>query len=139
MPPAATPSAPTPGGAEVLPIAQRLASADVDAGKSSTTRLGCVACHSLNEGGRNGIGPNLYGIMGNKIAQVPNYAYSNVLKTKDVAWTFDEMDKWLLKPSAYAQGTKMSYAGIADAQVRANVIAFLRTLDGTPEPLPTAN
>ena len=136
LPPAAAPSGPAPGGAEILPIAQRLASADVDAGKSSTSRLGCIACHSVAEGGKNGIGPNLYGVIGNKVAQVPNYAYSNVLKAKEVVWNYEEMDKWLLKPSAYAQGTKMSYAGIADAQVRANVIAYLRTLDGTPEPLP---
>ena len=138
LPPAATPSGPVAGGA-VLPIAQRLASADIEAGKSSTSRLGCVACHSVNEGGKNGVGPNLYGIMGNKIAAHEGYTYSNALKAKDGAWTFEEMDKWLLKPSEYAKGTKMSYAGIADAQVRANVIAYLRTLDATPEPLPAAN
>ena len=53
-------------------------------------------------------------------------------------WTYAELDKWLLKPSAYAPGTKMSFAGIADPKVRANVIAYLRSLSANPEPLPTA-
>lgn len=141
LPPAgAVAAAPTPGGGGIIPIAQRLASADAEAGKASTTRLGCVACHSLNEGGRNGVGPNLWGHVGSKIgAHVPTYAYSNALKSKEGNWTYEELDKWLLKPSAYAPGTKMSYAGIADPQVRANVIAFLRTLDSTPEPLPAVS
>ncbi len=133
-------AAPGPGGADVLPIAQRLASADTAAGQNSTARLGCVACHSLNEGGKTGIGPNLYGVVGQKIgAHVQGFAYSNALKSKDASWTFDELDRWLLKPSAYAPGTKMSYAGIADPQVRANVIAYLRSLAATPEPLPAVN
>ena len=133
------PAAPGPAGGGIEPIAARLASADVAAGQSSSLKLGCVACHSFNEGGRNGVGPNLYGVVGQPIgSHVPNYAYSNALKAKaGVVWSYEEMDKWLLKPAAYAPGTKMSYAGIADQQQRANVIAYLRSLAGTPEPLPS--
>ena len=127
--------------APIVPIATRLASADVAAGQSSTLKLGCVACHSFNDGGKNGIGPNLYGVVGKPIGEhAPGYAYSNALKAHaGQAWTYEELDKWLLKPSEYAKGTKMSFAGIADAQNRANVIAYLRSLAETPEPLPAAN
>ena len=131
---------PPPGGAApaVAPIATRLASADAAAGQSSMTRLGCVACHSVNEGGKNGIGPNLYGVVGQPIAaHAEGYQYSTALKKHTgEKWTYDELDKWLTKPSAYAAGTKMSFAGIADGQGRANVIAYLRSLSANPEPLP---
>ena len=131
------PGAPAPVAA-VTPIAARLISADADAGKGQMAKLGCVACHSLNEGGKNGIGPNLYGVVGQPIAaHAEGYAYSSALKTHTgQQWTYEELDKWLTKPSAYAPGTKMSYAGIADQQNRANVIAYLRSLAATPEPLP---
>lgn len=131
-------AAPTPI-AGITPIAARLASADVDAGKAQTMRQGCVACHSFNEGGKNGVGPNLYGVVGQPVgAHVPGYAYSSALKSHaGEQWTYEELDKWLLKPAAFASGTKMSYAGLADEKNRANIIAYLRSLSETPEPLPT--
>lgn len=114
-----------------------LASASPDAGKSATARLGCVACHSLNEGGKNGLGPNLYGVVGaQQGGHAEGYAYSAALKAKGGKWDYAELDKWLLKPSAYAPGTKMSYAGIADPKVRADVISYLRSLSAEPLPLP---
>lgn len=121
------------------PIAARLVSADADAGKALMARQGCIACHSLNEGGKNGVGPNLYGVVGQPIAaHAEGYAYSSALKAHSgQQWTYEELDKWLLKPAAYAPGTKMSYAGIADEKNRANVIAYLRSLSGEPLPLPT--
>ena len=140
VPASAVAGAPMPAGAAaVAPIAARLVSADAGAGQASTSKLGCVACHSFNEAGKNGVGPNLYGVVGQPIAaHAAGYAYSSALKAKSGAqWNYEELDKWLLKPAAYAPGTKMSYAGISDPQQRANVIAYLRTLSGTPEPLPT--
>ena len=116
-----------------------LASADADAGKSATAKLGCVACHSFNEGGKAGLGPNLYGVVGAPHGHQEGYAYSAVLKGKEGPWTYSELDKWLLKPAAYAPGTKMSFAGIGNAKTRADVIAYLRTLSANPEPLPAAD
>ncbi len=129
--------APAPGPA-LPPIGPRLASADLAAGQSNFAKLGCVACHSVNDGGKAGIGPNLYGVVGQPIGQhMAGYAYSNALKAHNgEKWTYEELDKWLLKPATYAPGTKMSFAGIADPQNRANVIAYLRSLAATPEPLP---
>ena len=129
-------STPASGGGDAVAL---LASANPDAGKADTTKLGCVACHSFNEGGRNGVGPNLYGVVGAPHAHHEGYSYSAALKGKEGGWTYAELDKWLLKPSAYAPGTKMSFAGIADPKVRADVIAYLRSLAANPEPLPTAD
>ncbi len=132
-------AAPAGGAPEgVQPIAARLATADVDAGKSSTLKLGCIACHQFQEGGKNGVGPALYGVVGGPIgSRVETYSYSNALKAHSgEKWTYEELDKWLTKPASYAPGTKMSYAGVTDPVVRANVIDYLRSLSATPEPLP---
>ena len=135
-PPNPAPEAAPAGGSDINVL---LASADADAGKSSMTKLGCVACHSLNEGGKAGLGPNLYGVVGAPHGHQEGFAYSAVLKSKEGPWTYAELDKWLLKPSAYAPGTKMSFAGIGNPKVRADVIAYLRTLSANPEPLPAAD
>lgn len=130
--------APAAGGGEEKPFDVLLASADANTGKALTTKLGCVACHSFNEGGKAGLGPNLYGVVGGPKAHMQGYAYSEALKGKGGEWTFDELNKWLTKPAAYAPGTKMTFAGVANAQQRADVIAYLRTLSANPVPLPGA-
>ncbi len=66
------------------------------------------------------------------------FNYSDALKSKQGPWTFEELNHWLDKPSAYAPGTRMSFAGISSEKERANVIDFLRSLSAHPEPLPTA-
>ncbi len=114
-----------------------LAKADVDQGKTATLKLGCVACHSFTEGGKNGLGPNLYGVVGGKQASHEGFVYSAALKAKDGIWTFDTLNTWLTKPAAYAPGTKMTYAGVADTATRANLVAYLRSLSANPAPLPT--
>jgi cytochrome c len=119
------------------PIALLLASASPQAGQADTAKLGCVACHSFNEGGKAGIGPNLYGVVGAAHGHMPGYEYSTALKGKQGPWTYDELNEWLKKPAAYAPGTKMSFAGISDPKVRADVIDYLHTLAANPEPLPT--
>ena len=137
---ASVPALPAGGAPEgVQPIAARLASASVDAGKASSLKLGCIACHQFQEGGKNGVGPALYGVVGAQIGgHVENYNYSTALKGKSgEKWTYEELDKWLTKPATYAPGTRMSYAGVTDPAVRANVIDYLRSLAANPEPLPT--
>ena len=135
--PAGAPAAAAPpagGDNTAVPL---LASASADAGKADTLKLGCIACHKFNEGGPNGVGPNLYGVVGaEQGAHAAGYSYSAALKAKGGKWDYAELDKWLLKPSAYAPGTKMSYAGIADPKVRADVISYLRSLSAEPLPLP---
>ena len=128
-----TPNAPPPAAE---PIGVRLASASADAGKSDTLKQGCIACHSFNEGGRAGVGPNLYGVVGGPQAHMEGFPYSTVLKSKGGTWSYEELDKWLTKPAAYAPGTKMTFVGVADPKVRADLIAYLRSLAHDPLPLP---
>lgn len=136
---AATAAGGSPGPAGGGTIEERLASADPKAGQADTMKLGCVACHSFNEGGRAGIGPNLYGVVGEPIGVKEGYTFSAALTAKGPApWTFAELDKWLTKPAAYAPGTKMTFAGVPDPKTRADVIDYLRTLSANPEPLPAA-
>ncbi len=129
---AATPAA-APG---LPPLDPLLAKADPERGQAFTKKI-CVACHNFKEGGPNMVGPNLYGVVGRPRASVASYTYSSALKGKPGTWTYAELNQWLYKPSAYAPGTKMAYAGIGNDQTRADVIDYLHTLSATPLPLPT--
>jgi len=129
-------AAPVAAPVELPPVAPLLAKADVAQGETLSKRL-CAQCHTFNEGGRNGVGPNLYGIVGSDHGHVAGFNFSNALKSKSGPWTYDELNKWLHKPSTYAPGTRMAFAGMANDQQRADVIAYLRTLAQNPVPLPT--
>lgn len=119
-----------------VPIATLLATADV--AKGADTFKKCASCHNANQGGANGIGPNLWAIVGAGIAAKPGFAYSDVLKgMASGKWTFEELDKWLKNPRGYAAGTKMSFAGLAKGEDRANVIVYLNA-QGSNLPLPAA-
>jgi cytochrome c len=134
--PEAAPAGAPPAAAPLPPIAALLAKADPAAGEADTKKLGCTACHSFNEGGKAGLGPNLYNVVGGPHAHMQGFEYSAALKAKTGPWTFDELNEWLNKPSAYAPGTRMSFAGIKNDQERADVIDYLRTLSATPVALP---
>ena len=97
----------------------------------------CTACHTINQGGANGLGPNLWATMGKPHGHVPGFAYSDALKSVPGVWDWQGMDKWLTSPRAYAPGTKMTFAGLGNPQDRANLIAYLNS-QGTNLPLPAA-
>lgn len=119
------------------PIAPLLTTADPVAGEAYAKKV-CAACHSLNEGGRAIVGPNLFGVVGGPHAHMAGFNYSEALKAKPGPWTYDELFAWLTKPDAYAPGTRMAFPGISNAKLRLDVIAYLRTLSHTPAPLPDA-
>lgn len=124
------------GGKAAVPIETLLASADLAKGEAASKK--CAACHTLNQGGANGIGPNLYGILGDGIAAGRGgYAFSDALKGKGGKWDFATLNEWLTNPKAFAPGTKMSFAGISDPVERANLMAWLNT-QGSNLPLPAA-
>lgn len=136
IPEAASPSG-QPAAPQVAPIAPLLAKADPAAGEADTKKLGCTACHTFNDGGKAGVGPNLYNVVGGPHAHMQGFDYSTTLKSKTGPWTFDELNEWLRQPSAYAPGTRMSFAGIKNDQERADVVDYLRTLSPNPEALPS--
>jgi cytochrome c len=130
------PAAPADTKDEPLPpIAPLLATADAAAGEALAKKQ-CAACHTFNEGGRNGVGPNLYGVIGAKHGHNPGFSYSAALAGKEGPWTYEQMNAWLKKPSAYAPGNKMAFAGINSDKQRADIIMYLRSLAATPAPLP---
>ena len=114
-----------------------LASADVAAGEKVFAK--CAACHTVNQGGANGIGPNLYATVGEALATGKGgFAFSDALKSKGGQWTFDALDHWLKSPREFAPGTKMTFAGLGNPADRANLIAWLNT-QGSNLPLPAAD
>jgi len=96
----------------------------------------CAACHSINKGGVNKIGPALYNVVGRAVGGVDDYKYSKTLASYDKEWTFEELNGFLTKPSSYLKGTKMSYAGLRKEKDRASVIKYLNQNSDSPKPLP---
>ena len=116
------------------PIENLLASASTEHGAQIARQ--CQVCHNLQEGKGPKIGPDLYGVVGRKVASKENFHYTEALKSKGGTWTFDALNKWLEDPRADVPGTAMTFAGIKNEKQRADVIAYLNTLSKTPEPLP---
>ena len=124
------------GAAPDVPITSLLGTAD--AAKGAEVFKKCAACHTIAQGAANGIGPNLYATVGEAIATGKGgYAFSDALKAKGGKWDFDSLNAWLTNPRTFASGTKMTFAGLSNAQDRANVIVYLNSM-GSNLPLPAA-
>lgn len=87
----------------------------------------CAACHSI-EPGKHGVGPSLAGVFGSKAGSAPGYNYSPAIKNSGLTWDEATLDEYLIAPMTKIPGTKMSYAGMADAAQRKAVIDFMKTL-----------
>lgn len=124
------------GGEAAQPIEFYLAQADVAKGQQVFNK--CTACHTVDKGGPNGLGPNLWGVMGEGIGKGKGFAFSPALSGHGGSWNWNTLSDWLSNPKAFAPGTKMTFAGISNPQDRANVIAFLNSKGDSPLPLPAA-
>ena len=95
----------------------------------------CAACHSIAEGGKNKIGPALWGVLGRQAGSLPDYKYSKAMAAYGKKWSFEEMNGFLIKPKDWIKGTKMSYAGLKSEKERAAVILYMNENTNSPLPL----
>ncbi|MFZ2871840.1 c-type cytochrome [Zavarzinia sp.] len=116
------------------PVEQLLASASVENGQKQFAK--CASCHTVDKGGAAKVGPNLWGVVGNKHAHMEGFAYSDAMKAKPGLWEFAALYEFLRSPKDYVPGTKMGFAGLKKPQDRADLIAYLRAQADSPVPLP---
>lgn len=125
------PAAPA-GPVDITPY---LAKADIKAGEAQSKK--CLSCHTFDKGGKNGVGPNQWGLVGSHFDHKDDYTYSPAFEAqKSRTWTFQELSDFIAGPAKDIPGTKMSFAGISNPQDRANLIAYLDSLSDKPLALP---
>ena len=119
---------------EKIDINSVMALGDIASGEKIFKK--CAACHSINKGGKNKIGPALYNVVGRAIGGVDDYKYSKALASYGKEWTVEELNGFLKKPASYLKGTKMSYAGLRKEKDRASIIKYLNEKSDNPKQLP---
>lgn len=102
------------------------AAGDAAQGKAVFAR--CAICHNVEKDGGNGVGPNLFGIVGRKAASVDGFNYSGPMKASGIVWNDDNLSKWIAGPAKMVPGTKMAFGGISSKGQIADVVAYLNTL-----------
>jgi cytochrome c len=126
-------------GMDPAAFAGLLAAADVGAGEAES-RI-CGACHDLTPAAANRVGPPLWNVVGRHLGSAPGYSYSPAMTqhgAEGETWTYEHIDAFLTSPAETVPGTKMGFGGLADADDRADLIVYLRTLSDNPPPLPGA-
>ena len=118
------------------PIEKLLQTASVQKGEASAKK--CAACHTFAKGDKNGVGPNLYGIVGDHKGEGRGFNFSAAMKAKGGSWTIDDLNQFISSPKGFVPGTAMGFAGIPKDTERADVLAYLNSLSDKPAPLPTA-
>lgn len=106
-----------------------------DPARGAETFKKCMSCHTITQGGANGQGPNLYGVMGKKHGHMAGFAYSPGMLAKPGVWDWEAMDAWLTSPKKYVDGTKMTFAGLSNPEDRADVIRYIND-QGSNLPVP---
>lgn len=132
------------GGSGVVPeeiydLGLLLLGADLAVGERSF-KAKCASCHTIEDGGSDGTGPNLYATLGAAKQSHAGFNYSGALSNTEGDWSWERMDAWLENPGSYARGTSMAFAGLKRDNERASVLAYLASYSPDapqqPEPLP---
>jgi cytochrome c len=100
---------------------------DAAAGENSFKK--CLACHSIGEGAKNKVGPELNGIDGRKSGTAPDYSYSDANKNSGITWSKDQFLEYITDPKAKIPGTKMIFPGIKNEKERNDVWAYISQFD----------
>lgn len=116
------------------PLPVLLAKADPAKGQADTKV--CQSCHSFEKGGGAKVGPPLWGVVGRPKGSMAGFGYSDGMKAKGGAWSYEDINAFITKPSAYVAGTKMSYPGESDPAKRADILAYLKTVSDSPVDFP---
>ena len=119
---------------EKVDISALMALGDINHGEKVFKK--CTACHVVAKGGKNKIGPVLYGVLGRKSGSISDYKYSKALIAHGKIWSYQEMNGYLLKPQAHIKGTKMTFAGLKKEKDRASVILYMNSFSDNPLPKP---
>jgi cytochrome c len=106
-------------------LATGSARADGDAAKGEAVFRKCKACHTLEAGAKHRIGPNLHGVLGRKAGGAEGFKYSQAMQESGIVWDEETLDGYLADPKGFIPKNKMAFAGIKDAQERADVISYL--------------
>ena len=131
---ATTVAASSSGESDTVDISALLALGSIEQGKKVFKK--CAACHSINAGGGNKIGPKLWNVMFRPVASIADYKYSKALSSYNKEWTWEEMNGFLIKPAKWIKGNKMGFAGLKKEEDRASVIIYLNQNRDSPKPLP---
>lgn len=115
-------------------VIELLPKANADGGQDVFKR--CLQCHTPDKGGRNLVGPNLWGVIGRKVGQAAGFPYSDAMKTHGGEWSWLELAKYLHDPKAAVPGNKMAFAGIKDSAELADLLVYMRKLADSPPALP---
>jgi cytochrome c len=133
-------SAATAGGAAAeagfnpAAVLAAVAKGNVESGQGAFKK--CAACHTPDKGGKNGTGPNLWGVVNRAVGSTDGFGYSPVLKGKGGNWSWANLAAYLHDPKGYAPGNKMAFAGVKDATELADLLAYMRTMADAPAELP---